>query len=862
MQFQPQLITGYQAGLQKNKKPFLLIDSAFQTLENAYCWRERIKKRDGIKLVGRLRRLLTSQSLGNTVGAQTTYNFANIFTTLGITGENPQIEPGSVTITIGAPDAATFTDSDVSNFGNGTFIVTGVGDAVGSYVNYVTGELNLIISASVGGAAITIDFNYFPGLPVMGIDQREISNINNEQTVFFDTKYVYTYNGADFSSPSTTEWSGTNSNFFWMANYRGSEAFDRLFFVTNFTNPASSGNNRIRYTSDLATWNVIQAQVDSTPNYIFQCKLIIGYYGRLLFLNTHEGPDDQNTQNYFNRCRFSQVGNPLESAVAAPIVDTAWLSDEFGRGGFIDAPTNEAITSCRFYKNTLIVFFERSTWELRYVGEYGLPFIWERISSDYGSESTFSTVLFDQGVLAVGDKAIVTSSGNTVQRIDLDIPDQVFGFHNELSGKERVQGTRDFQKQLVFWSYSDGGLGKTFPNRVLIYNYANQTWAIFRDNVTAFGTLTNAAGTSWDLQISWDSATSWDTRYQGEFPIPVSGNQEGFVHYYNFVLDADAVTDNLIDFIEHESLFIKSITLNAASNINLEITNHNLESGEIIYIDGLQFIDTSDSSIISTSLNQKFYLVIFVDADNIELNEYQASSNNYVVTSHDTLSYTPAPGTATYVGGGVVALFPKVDIITKDFNPYQDRGNQLKMSYTDFQTDATPNSGVTVNLFVNSAIGASANIPFYNPIFKNSLGQWGYITDISQDTEAVITSANHGLTNGRQLTIGYVFGMTEMNGLLLTVTVIDSNTFSVNVDSSAFTVYERGGKWWTMDFNPFQVNGSNYAWQRFYSTVFGQYLTYQITYNDQLMNDPSTHQGTFELNAMILYTKPAGRLAL
>lgn len=853
MQFQTQMIAGYNSGLQKSKKPFLLIDSAFQKLENAYCWRERIKKREGIKLVGRLRRVLTGESLGNTAGAQLTYNIADVFATLVITGENPQIEPGSVAITIAAPDAAAFTDN-----GDGTFAVTGAGVAAGSYVNYNTGEINLILSAAAGGAAITLDFAYFPGLPVMGIDQRELSTINNEQTVFFDTKYVYTYNGADFTSPSTVEWSGGDADFFWMANYRGSDPFDRLFFVTNFTNPAASGNNRIRYTSDLTTWTDFTPAVDST-NSIFQCKLIIPYYGRLLFLNTYEGTDDGmgtiSANNYFNRCRFSQIGDPLQ-------VD-AWRSDTFGKGGFIDAPTSESIISCEFYKNTLIVFFERSAWELRYVGEYGLPFIWERISSDYGSESTFSIVLFDQGVLAVGDKAIVVSSGNTVDRIDLDIPDEVFGFHNEDSGKERIQGVRDFQKQLVFWSYSDAGFNRKFPNHVLVYNYANQTWAILRDNVTAFGVLTNAAGVNWDLPISWDSNTSWDTRYQGEFPIPISGNQQGFVHYYNFVLDADAVVDNLIDFIEHESLFIKSITLNTSSNINLEITNHNLEEGEIIYIDGLNFIDSTTKLSVTTSINQKFYLVAkFVDINNIEINEYDFETNEYLVTSHDNIDYIPVPGDATYVGGGVVALFPKVNIITKDFNPYQDRGLQMKMSYTDFQTDATPNSGVTINLFVNSLIGASANVPFYNPILKNSWGQWGYITDITQDTEAIITSKNHGLSNGRELTIGYVFGMTEINGGIYTVTVIDADTFSINIDSSAFMLYSRGGKWWTMDFNPFQVNGCAYAWQRFYSNVFGQYVTYQITYNDQLMNDPSTHSGTFELNAMILYTKPSGRLAL
>ena len=155
----PVNIFGYdqRGGLQTNKKPFMIPEQAFQKLTNAYVFRDRVQKRKGIKFIGRLQRILTSQSLGVTVaGPPNTVTIADIFATLGITGENPQITQGSLVITVAAPDAATFTD-----LGDGNFSVTGAGVAAGSYVNYITGLVVLQFSALVGGAAITANLNYY-----------------------------------------------------------------------------------------------------------------------------------------------------------------------------------------------------------------------------------------------------------------------------------------------------------------------------------------------------------------------------------------------------------------------------------------------------------------------------------------------------------------------------------------------------------------------------------------------------------------------------------------------------------------------------------------------------------------------------
>ena len=80
--------------------------------------------------------------------------------------------------------------------------------------------------------------------------------------------------------------------------------------------------------------------------------------------------------------------------------------------------------------------------------------------------------------------------------------------------------------------------------------------------------------------------------------------------------------------------------------------------------------------------------------------------------------------------------------------------------------------------------------------------QSGAITNITQDTTARVTSANHGLQDGRQIVISDVEGMTEINGLTLYIDVIDANSFDLytNADLSTplntatgFTTYSSGG---------------------------------------------------------------------
>lgn len=81
--------------------------------------------------------------------------------------------------------------------------------------------------------------------------------------------------------------------------------------------------------------------------------------------------------------------------------------------------------------------------------------------------------------------------------------------------------------------------------------------------------------------------------------------------------------------------------------------------------------------------------------------------------------------------------------------------------------------------------------------------QTGMITNITQATNAVVTSPNHGLVSGITVILNNVGGMIDVNGNAYVITVIDANNFFINVNSTSFGAYTSGGSWYSSPYNGF-----------------------------------------------------------
>lgn len=736
--------TDENSGYQSNLKPWLINDNAFQELTNMYVYRGRVRKRFGSIYMGssqldsRLRILIgVTDGSGNFSGTVPGDVFAigqmfsvdSIIFTVYQTGT-----PGSMLSTTAATGtydtstgavvlSSTGLLSTSVYFYPATPVMGLTGYLLGNTNEFTTMgfdtqfayEYDLVTNAwkrqSAGESVWTgTDYQFFWSTNYQGvIDSSNLlwtTNFNEDDGIrYWDgsiwVKPVINYTRG--SAIDTTDGSGNASG----TVSGGSGFIGQVFIIGNtaFTVTVSNGAltpSSINITSaatgtgtfDTTTGNYTftGAYANTTvyftgDNYIATSLLIVAFRNRLLLFNTIESIDGVNT-SFVNRLRYSRIGNPLSA--------TAFMSDVPGNGGFINAPTQQAIKTAQFIKDRLIVYFQASTYELVYTGNQVLPFIWQKLNTELGAESTFSQVPFDKVVLGVGNVGIHACNGNNVDRIDSKIPSLVFSFHNENNGIERVAGIRDYYTEMVYWTYPSQIRNDSFyyPNKILTYNYVNNSWGINDDSFTCFGysLLQNETPGStwgnttipWGQNISlWNSTASSDVNIK--FQAIIAGNQEGFVT----VLRPD-VTENA------SALQVTNVTLLGDGQLTLSIINHNLILNDFVKLNsmnGLTFEDSLSNTL--TSVIGRVSVDAYADS----------TPNSVTITCLDNVNQ-PMTITGTYTGGGTLARVSNIGILTKQYNFYTSNDRSVYIPRVDFLVDKTDNGEVTVDYLVSST-----NIP-------------------------------------------------------------------------------------------------------------------------------------------------------
>lgn len=637
-----------ETGLVQSRQEFILPDDAYPTLENAYVWREKIKRKRAYSLLCRLNRVVGTTDAG-------TGDF------VGVIGVTP-IASGQVTFTVGS---TSFTDPGGASPVN--LLTNGAATAI---LDRATATLTITGNTENPLTAI----NYFPGLPVMGLRTKETDATNDEQLVAFDQNYAYRIIGGACTEfiPGTT-WSGNDSDFFWTTNYWINSSNLKLFWVTNF-----SANDPIRYTDGLA-WTdfapVISGAGLGTEQKMYKALCMLPFRGRLVSFNTFEGLTSggiAGSVQQFQRIRWAAIGNP--------ILTNSWYSDIRGKGGFLDIPTSESIISVGFVRDNLVIYCERSTWQLRYTGRSIAPFQIEKVNSELGAESTFSAVQFDTSLVGIGDKGIVECDSYKSDRIDIKIPDLVYSFNNNNNGTKRVHGIRNFPQRLAFWIYPLGASNGTFPDRRLVYNYENDSWGIYTDSLTCLGNYQPLRSLRWqdfpppDADNNWEALSFPWVDGNALSPAIVGGNQQGYVE----VLDIA----NTNDF----SLFIQNITGNTTTPTVIESKNHNLPNNAIISINGLPATDPF------FSLNGNVFQVEVNTINSFQLWVYDALTGEFSTPRLDL------PG--VYQGFGQIAVRDNFSIVSKKFN-FLDDGQNIQMGYLDVLLDDTANGAISLNVYLD-----------------------------------------------------------------------------------------------------------------------------------------------------------------
>ncbi len=699
--YQPLKITGMSVGLVQDREEFLLPDDAYPTLQNAYVWRERILRKKGYQLLGRLQRSVDVVALALTADS------VNLISGLSLEA-TASIVPGSISL-VGSIDGTTYTDPAM----DGTLIATG-GTGTGGTINYATGLLTI---AAGGAETVTGTIQYYPGLPVMGIRIRELQNSANDQTIVFDQKYAYDFNGGTNAYeefiPGTT-WNahgGTVSavDFFWSTNYWVSSLVlpgtatpffttdnKKLFWETNNTGQFGATADPVRIT-DGTTWVDFSppnfGQIDAT-NFLVQWLAMLPFRGRMLTFNTWEGTAYNTAIQYSNRIRWSTIGSPFIPYSAGPPAAGSWRDDIRGQGGFLDIPTSEDIVAIGFVRDNLVIYCERSTWQLRYTGRSIAPFQIERVNSELGAEGTFSAVQFDTSLVGIGDKGIVECDSYKSERIDIKITDFVFKFQGANNGPSRVHGIRDFVNKLAYWTVPLNKDNSIFPTQRLVYNYENDSWALFNDSLTALGTYQVQSSRTWiNTHQPWIECNfPWIDNQPITGPTIIGGNQQGFVE------TLDELTTN------DPSLYISAITGNTTTATVVTSPNHNMQTGFVIGISGIPTGTAFDN------LNSGIFGIVVNNANTFQLFLFDPDTGQFSTPQLDVPD--------TYIGGGLIDIRENFSIKSKKFN-FLDEGQSIQIGFLDIlmaSTEPSDPGAISLNVYLDYNDVEASNTPLQNVI--------------------------------------------------------------------------------------------------------------------------------------------------
>lgn len=653
------LIAPITGGQQKNVRPWLIMDEAFETLRNMYVWRGRLKKRFGAQFMNQTAATEDQQLLSRfRIKVGTTDGAGDLTVTVPGTifkvGQSFSVGSSVYTVNIAGTPA--------------NLLISGV--AASATFNTTTGQFVLTTGP------INTDVYFYPSEPVMNIYSYYNTIENDEVTFGFDTQFVYKFTyaiGWQRETVGAPIWTGTNSSFYYACNYRGVSADIYNLFVVNYI------ITDLVWYYDGATWTQVGPLLTTAANGIQTSKIIVPFKDRLLMLNTKELVGGNN-KVYANRVRFCQNGDPLQA--------NAWREDIAGKGGFIEIPNNESIISVGFIKDRLIIVCEESVWELAYTGNELLPFIVQQINAELGVDATGSLIQFDKVVLGFGTKGLLESNGINVDRIDQLIPYTLFDVSNDNNSPERVSGIRDYFNELAYWTFnssaqSDSNTG-VYPNTVLVYDYVNQTWAYNDDSITALGYYLIQQNIAWqDFSNSWeDSDLLWrDPSLQSRFRSIIGGNQQGFTFLTNAALN----TNSPSQYITNITFINKVVTITSIA--------HNLPNGSYV-----QFYSIDDSDTIGTIMNGNIYQV-----NTISVNTF------FVVVA------TVPNG--VYRGKGNFSRVSEVEVLTKQYNFYNKIGQNIAVSRVDFLVDRTATGSVSVdyicstsdtNLFTGSVLSGAA----------------------------------------------------------------------------------------------------------------------------------------------------------
>jgi len=183
------------------------------------------------------------------------------------------------------------------------------------------------------------------------------------------------------------------------------------------------------------------------------------------------------------------------------------------------------------------------------------------------------------------------------------------------------------------------------------------------------------------------------------------------------------------------------------------------------------------------------------------------------------------------------------EFLTAAWNPFKDQGVECQMSYIDFFIDTDTQTQAAIEFYKDNEISPYA-LQYLD--FLPNLGYIARIINVTQANPANVNAPDHGLSTGDVVYIYGVQGMVELIDGPHTITVVDTNHFTLDgIDSTAFTAYTTGGQVVERRFYKTKT------WKRAYAGAYG--YQHRIRFTALGGNRP------FRIHAFKPYFRPRGR---
>lgn len=665
------LISNFETGFDRELQPWLLPNDAFVDLLDSYVYRGVTYKRDGYSgfanglkstyTESRMVHELTAVAMTGAIDGVNT-NFTLVATT--------PVRRGTFVVT-GSNPAQVLTDDGIGGF---------TGDGTGT-INYTTGAVSITFNAApIALSTVLATYDYFPGLPVMGV--MNFYPINNvRQLIVADTRYVNRYNPATdrLEDLPAGSYNGTSKDFWSWVNYESASSAPRLLFSNGVV-----GDVIQQYDGTTIT-NYAPTFAGGTLN----ARQIFNNRDRLVLFQTIEGG-----VLYPRRIRISGTGANCD------------VFDNTAPGaGFIDIPDNTWFFGAAFNRDDILFFTEAATWSLKYTGNDVTPFSLQKIDGSRGSSAAFAVISYLNRTMAASPRGLIICDGYQVDRMDNNIPDFAFNEVDSSNFNSCFAGFLDEDRDVYLLYPSDGSVKpvlvpESSSDRILVTNFEEDNFAIYRIPLSCMGNFQIAFTLLWsDLTTTngfpnWDSLaakySNWNAfPYDKGDPIAIGGGHKGEIWRLN---DTES---------EDNPQKIRNIVVLNDQRLQVTTDWNNYEVGDFICFEAVSG---------TTEVNDKQGQIVSIDT----------AYNIFTVDFGQSFG-----GFTTYTTGGQASRTIPMEAVSKKLNPWIESDKKVRCGWIYFYvstadtllTDADGNP-VPAYLNIDVLVNNNEGVDFSNPTFK------------------------------------------------------------------------------------------------------------------------------------------------